>query len=66
MDLSKSIRRGLVEVNKPKYWLAGVLDVSPQYVSKMCNGHAEPNIKMVRSLASAFGVKVSVFIEWGE
>lgn len=66
MDIAKSIRHGLADVNKSKSWLALSLGVSVQYVGKMCNGEAVPSMKRIEEMANVFGVTVSELIKWGE
>ena len=66
MDLSKSIRRGLADINKSRTWLANELSVTPQYVAQLCNGEKEPNLNRIKSMSKLFGVPVSEFIKWGE
>ncbi len=66
MDISKAIRRGLAEVNESRTWLAYAISVSPQYIGQLCDGQKKPSWKRIQEIAKAFGVKVSVFVSWGE
>lgn len=66
MDIAKSTRHGLAEVNQNRVWLALKLDVTKQYVSSLCNGITVPSTEMIERLALIFGVTVSEFIKWGE
>lgn len=66
MNLGKSIRIGLANKNLTKRWLSERLEVSPGYVSDLCNEKQRPNLERVEQMAQLFGVKVSEFIAWGE
>lgn len=67
MDISKSTRVGLARLNKRQLWLAGELNVTTAYVSKVCKDNDyTPSTGMIESLALIFSVEVSEFIKWGE
>lgn len=66
MDISKSIRVGLAMKNVKQKWLANELGVSRAYISNLCNGSKIPGRAQIEEIASAFNVKVSEFIMWGE
>ena len=66
MNIAKSTRLGLAEVNKNRVWLAHNLSVTKQYISSVCNGKTVPSTEMIERLAALFSVPVSEFIKWGE
>lgn len=66
VNVGKSARIGLANVNKSRRWLADRVGISPSYMTNICNGEKVPNGEMLIRLSMAFGVKVSEFISWGE
>ena len=66
MDIGKSIRIALANINKSRAWLAREMGVTRGYISNMANGRTIPGGKMIESLAGIFGMTTSEFIALGE
>lgn len=66
MDIGKSIRLSLAEINQRQTWLADKMGVSRAYVNRMANGVVVPGGKTIEAIAGIFGMTVSEFIALGE
>lgn len=66
MNIGKSVRISLADINQTKRWLANRMEVSPGYVSDICNEKEVPSLDRVVELAGIFEVRVSEFIARGE
>jgi transcriptional regulator with XRE-family HTH domain len=66
MDIAKSIRLSLADINERQPWLAGRLGVTRAYVNRMANGTIVPGGKKIEEIAEVFGMTVSEFIALGE
>lgn len=66
MNIAKSIKVGLAYENMSAQDLAKYLGKTKQTVSQWMNNKADPRMVDVVRMSKIFGVKVSVFIGWGE
>ncbi len=66
MNIPKSIKRGLLEKDKKALDLAPVINKSQVTISHWMTGKSLPKLEDIQKMANFFGVKVSVFISWGE
>lgn len=66
MDIGKSIRLSLAEINERQTWLADQMGVSRAYVNRMANGTSVPGGKTIERIAEIFGKSVSEFVALGE
>jgi len=66
MDIGKSIRLALAEINQRQTWLADQMGVSRAYVNRMANGTTVPGGKTIEAIADIFGMSVSEFVALGE
>lgn len=66
MNIKKSIESGCAIKQKRKGEMAKSIGKAPQTVSEWCGGKSQPSLASVCDMAEFFGVKVSIFISWGE
>lgn len=66
MNIGKSIKVGCKLFKKRKKALAVYTDVTQVTVSYWCAGKSTPKIETIEKIAKFFGVKLSIFISWGE
>lgn len=66
MDIGKSIRLALADINEKQPWLASQMGVTRAYVNRMANGTVVPGGKTIERIADIFGMTVSEFIALGE
>jgi transcriptional regulator with XRE-family HTH domain len=66
MDIAKSIRLALADINERQPWLASRLGVTRAHVNRMANGAIVPGGRKIEEIAEVFGMTVSEFIALGE
>lgn len=66
MNIGLSIVTGLKLKDMSQTELAAKIGIQKQVVSYWVKGNRIPNLGNIASIAKAFGVPVSRFIEWGE
>lgn len=65
MNIGKSIKICLAKTDMERQELAGVISVTPTYVTKLCNQESCSST-MLEKLCVAFEMKASEFIALGE
>jgi len=66
MNIAQSVRVGLAINNKSKSWLAAQLRISKNFISQVCKENRTLTQERIKEVSEIFGVKVSVFVSWGE
>ena len=66
MNIAKSIRVGIAMKGLSVQDVIKCVDKTPQTVSYWMNSKADPKLADVEKMAALFGVRVSIFIGWGE
>lgn len=66
MDITKSIKIGLVKKSARMKDLAAHCNTTQQYMSEMASGKINLPYERIKQFAEFFGVPVSEFIRWGE